>query len=84
MALTLGACISALMAAYNYIALKRKNRTIYNQQNIQQSHKSFVPLGMTKYMSQAGKAAKNQQNQQKTNKKGGSLLVGKGLIINEL
>lgn len=77
MALILGACISALMVMYNYIALKGKNRTIHDQQNIQQNHKSFVALGMTKYMSQASKPTKNQQNQQKINKKRGSLLVDK-------
>ena len=73
MALILGACISALMVMYNYIALKRKNRTIYDQQ----SHKTFVALGMTKYMSQASKPTKSQQNQQKTNKKNNTLLVSK-------
>lgn len=77
MALILGACISALMGMYNYIALKGKNRTIYDQQNIQQNHKSFVALGMTKYMAQVRKPTKDQQNQQKSNKKGDSLLAGK-------
>ena len=73
MALILGACISALMAAYNYIALKRKNITNCKQQN----HKTFVALGMTKYMSQASKATKKQQKQQRSNKKNGTLLLSK-------
>lgn len=48
MALTLGACISALMAVYNYIALKEKIEQCKGNQN----KSKLVTRDMTKYMSE--------------------------------
>lgn len=50
----------------------------------EQKNKTFVPLGMTKYMAQASKATKKEQKEQRWNKKKGVLFHCKRLIINDL
>ena len=65
MALTLGACISALMMMYNYIALKEKIGQCKGNQN----KSKLVTRGMTKYMSETIRGTESNQSNQRVTKK---------------